>query len=195
MNKIITLLIITASLLISIDIDIPRFTKAEPIRDLKAYGTIEFGDSKDFVQTKFKENEIYRNNDTGAYIISLFDTPFEIEFLYGTNNVKSSFLRAIRLNLFSIIDSHIVTQIIEAFDGQYGNAERYYILDGGDLQEYFKWEKDGKEIHLDFDGINIKVTINSKHFTKLSQDSIEKNIEEDSNKKETRQKQQLEKLF
>jgi len=194
MNKIIILLL-AASLLISIDIEIPKFDKEEPIQDLKAYGSIEFGDSKKFVQTKFKENEIYRNNDTGAYIINLFDTPFEIEFLYGTNDRKPSFLRAIRLNLFSIVDSYIVTQVIDAFDIQYGSAEKYYISIHGNLKEYFKWEKDDKEIHLDFDGININITINSKHFSKLSQDSIKKTIKEDSGKKEERQNQQLEKLF
>tara|TARA_B110000263_G_C15228274_1_gene473302 strand:+ start:230 stop:814 length:585 start_codon:yes stop_codon:yes gene_type:complete len=194
MNKIIILLL-TASLLISLDIDIPRFSKEEPIKDLKAYGTIEFGDSKKFIQTKFKENEIYRNNNTGAYIINLFDTPFEITFLYGTSDRKPSFLRAIRLNLFSIIDSHIVSQVIDAFNSQYGAAEKYYINIQGDLKEYFKWEKDEKEIHLDFDGININITINSKHFNKLSQDSIKKTIKGDSNKKESRQNKQLEKLF
>ena len=179
----------------SIDIDIPRFNKEEPIKDLKAYGTIEFGDSKQFIQTKFKENEIYRNNDTGEYIINLFDTPFEIEFLYGTNDRKPSFLRAIRLNLFSIVDSYIVTQVIDAFNSQYGTAEKYYINIHGDLKEYFKWEKDDKEIHLDFDGININITINSKHFNKLSQDSVKEDVKEDASKKESRQKQQLEKLF
>ena len=50
MNKIIALL--TISLLISINIDIPRHNKTQVAKDFKAYGTIEFGDSKEFVITK-----------------------------------------------------------------------------------------------------------------------------------------------
>ena len=194
MNKIIMLLLIS-SLLKSIDIDMPRFNTIKPETNYKAYGSIEFGDSKNFVKTKLKENEIYRNNDSGAYIINLFDTPFEIEFLYGTNDRKSSFLRAIRLNLFSIVDSYIVNQIIAAFDTQYGAAEKYYINLHGDIKEYFKWEKGDREIHLDFDGLNINITINSKHFNKLSQDSVKETIKDDSQRIEERQKNQLQKLF
>jgi len=45
--------------LFSIEIEIPRFKRNEISKDFKAYGTIEFGDSKQFIQSKLKENEIY----------------------------------------------------------------------------------------------------------------------------------------
>ncbi len=193
MNKIIALL--TISILISVDIDIPRYSKSQETKDFKAYGTIEFGDSKEFILTKLKDNDIYRSNDNGAYIITLFDIPFEIEFVYGTNDRKPSFLRAIRLKLSSIVDSYIISKVTKTFDREYGSSEKYYINIHGDPKEYFKWEKDDREIHLDFDGTNINITINSKHFNKLSQVSIDKNNQEDLKKKEDRHKNQLEKLF
>ena len=68
------------------DINLPK--NADLPSNIKAYGTINFGDSKETVQSKLRDNEIYRNKDTGAYIIRIFDTSFEIEFIYGTNVIK-----------------------------------------------------------------------------------------------------------
>ena len=60
MNIIIIPLIILTSILISSD-KIPE--------DIKAYGTINFGDGKQYVNSKFKENEIRKDSDTNAKII------------------------------------------------------------------------------------------------------------------------------
>ena len=195
MNRLI-LLISILSLGISINIDLPKIPQSSNSpEDIKAYGTINFGDSKQYVQSKFKENGIYRNSDTNAYIISIFDIPFEIQFIYGTNDRRPTFLKAIRLKLYSIVDSYIINEVISAFENQYGPSKKYYIDIYGDTKEYFKWTKDDKVIHLDFDGMNIDITINSKHFNKLSKSYIEKDIEAQYRKKADRHKEQIKKLF
>ena len=181
--------------LFSIEIEIPRFARNETSKDFKAYGTIEFGDSKQFIQSKLKENEIYRNNDDGAYIINLFDAPFEIIFIYGSNKRKPTFLKTIRLSLHSIIDSHISTSIISAFNEKYGEAEKFYISSNDDIKEYYRWNDADKDIHFDFDGLNIQITIESKHFNKLSQKSQNKDTLDSNKLKESRQRDQLKKLF
>ena len=191
MNKLNIFLLL--SLLISADIDLPK--NAGLPSNIKAYGTIDFGDSKETVLSKLRDNSIYRNKDSGAYIIQLFDTPFQIDFIYGTNERRPTFLKTTRLKLQSIVDSHIINEIITAFDEQYGPSEKYYINIYRDSKEYFKWEKDDRIIHLDFDGVNIDITINSKHFNSLSKTYIEKDIEAEYKKKLDRQKKQLEKLF
>ena len=194
MNKLIICLL-TLSFLCPTEIDVPKAPKQESPEDIKAYGTIDFGDSKEYIQSKLKKNGIYRDTDTGAYIIHLFDVPFEITFVYGTNDIRPTFLKGVKLKLYSIIDSHIITEVIGAFDEQYGPSEKYYIDIYGDSKEYFRWEKDDRVIHLDFDGVNIDITINSKHFNELSKTYIEKDIEAEYKRKLERQKKQLEKLF
>jgi len=194
MNKLIICLL-TLSFLCPTEIDIPKAPKQESPEDIKAYGTIDFGDSKEYIQSKLKKNGIYRDTDTGAYIIHLFDVPFEITFVYGTNDIRPTFLKGVKLKLYSIIDSHIITEVISAFDEQYGPSEKYYIDIYGDSKEYFRWEKDDRVVHLDFDGVNIDIAINSYHFNNLSKTHIEKEVEEDYKKKAERHKNQLEKLF
>ena len=194
MNKLIIFLLISF-LLPSREIDLPKTYEQGPSKDIKAYGSINFGDSKEYIQSKLKINEIYRNSDTGAYIIHIFDAPFEIQFVYGTNDIRPTFLKTVRFKLHSIVDSHIINEVIKAFNEQYGDSEKYYINIYKDIKEYFKWEKDDKVIHLDFDGMNIDITINSKHFNSLSKTYIEKDIEAEYKRKLQRQKNQLEKLF
>ena len=180
-------------LMVANDISLPK--NANLPSNIKAYGTINFGDSKETIQSKLRDNEIYRNKDTGAYIIQIFDTSFEIEFIYGTNERRPTFLKTIRLKLQHIVDSYIISEMITAFDEQYGPSEKYYINIYRDSKEYFRWEKDDRVAHLDFDGVNIDVVINSKHFNGLSKTYIEKDIEEEYKKKLERKKKQLEKLF
>ena len=79
MNRIIILLIILFSVLISND-KIPE--------DIKAYGSIDFGDGKQYVNSKLTENGIRKDSDTNKKIIHLLDIPFEIEFIYGTNDMQ-----------------------------------------------------------------------------------------------------------
>ncbi len=186
-------ILILSCLLVATDINLPK--NADLPSNIKAYGTINFGDSKDVIQSKLRDNEIYRNKDSGAYIVQVFDTPFEIDFIYGTNERRPTFLKTMRLGLHSIVDSHIINEVIEAFDEQYGPSEKYYINIYRDSKEYFRWEKDDRVIHLDFDGVNIDITINSKHFNSLSKTYIEKDIEEEYKKKLERKKKQLEKLL
>ena len=186
-------ILILSCLLVATDINLPK--NANLPSNIKAYGTINFGDSKDVIQSKLRSNEIYRNKDSGAYIVQVFDTPFEIDFIYGTNERRPTFLKTMRLGLHSIVDSHIINEVIEAFDEQYGPSEKYYINIYRDSKEYFRWEKDDRVIHLDFDGVNIDITINSKHFNSLSKTYIEKDIEEEYKKKLERKKKQLEKLL
>ena len=186
-------ILILSCLLFATDINLPK--NANLPSNIKAYGSINFGDSKDVIQSKLRANEIYRNKDSGAYIVQIFDTPFEIEFIYGTNERRPTFLKTMRLGLYSIVDSHIINEVITVFDEQYGPSEKYYINIYRDSKEYFRWEKDDRVIHLDFDGVNIDITINSKHFNSLSKTYIEKDIEEDYKKKLERKKKQLEKLF
>ena len=186
-------ILILSCLLVATDINLPK--NADLPSNIKAYGTINFGDSKDVIQSKLRGNEIYRNKDSGAYIVQVFDTPFEIDFIYGTNERRPTFLKTMRLGLHSIVDSHIINEVIEAFDEQYGPSEKYYINIYRDSKEYFRWEKDDRVIHLDFDGVNIDITINSKHFNSLSKTYIEKDIEEEYKKKLDRKKKQLEKLL
>ena len=90
------------------------------------------------------------------------------------------------MKLGSIVDSHIITRIIEAFDTQFGTSEKYYIDIEGDIKEYYRWEKDDKVAHLDFDGMNIDITINSIHFNKLSKSYIDKDVEDSYKKKAER---------
>ena len=194
MNKFTIFLLLVLSFAVSNQIDIPKAKHSTP-EDIKAYGTINFGDGKQYVKTKLKENEIYRNVDMNAYTIHLFDTPFIIEFVYGTNDRKPTFLKTIRLKLGSIVDSHIITRIIEAFDTQFGTSEKYYIDIEGDIKEYYRWEKEDKVAHLDFDGMNIDITINSIHFNKLSKSYIDKDVEDSYKKKAERMENQLKKLF
>ncbi|MAX10373.1 MAG: hypothetical protein CMG13_05935 [Candidatus Marinimicrobia bacterium] len=186
-------ILILSCLLVATDINLPK--NADLPSNIKAYGTINFGDSKDIIQSKLRSNEIYRNKDSGAYIVQVFDTPFEIDFIYGTNERRPTFLKTMRLGLHSIVDSHIINEVIEVFDEQYGPSEKYYINIYRDSKEYFRWEKDDRVIHLDFDGVNIDITINSKHFNSLSKTYIEKDIEEEYKKKLERKKKQLEKLL
>ena len=186
MNRIIIPLIILFSVLIS---------NNGILEDIKAYGTINFGDGKQYVNSKLTENGIRKDSDTNEKIIHLLDIPFEIEFIYGTNDMRPTFLKTIRLKLHSIIDSHIITKIIKSFDEKYGASKKYYIDIYGDTKEYYKWEKDDKVVHLDFDGMNIEIIINSKHFNNLSKSYIDKDIEESYKKKAERHKNQLEKLF
>tara|TARA_A100001011_G_scaffold399373_1_gene507692 strand:+ start:3006 stop:3599 length:594 start_codon:yes stop_codon:yes gene_type:complete len=167
--------------------------KKEP-NNMKAYGSIDFGDSKQYVTSKFKENEIFTDLDNNIYFIYLFDTPFQIEFIYGTNERKPTFLKTIRLKLQSIVDSYVIDKIIESFNEKYGPSDKYYINLDGNIRDYYKWLHIDKIIHLDFDGIDIDITINSKHFNKLSKSSIEEDIENRYKKKLERFENQMNKL-
>ena len=166
MSKFIILLL-SYSLLLSLE---------EPPKFIKAYGSIDFGDSKQFVSSKLKENEIYKDIDNNLYYTYLFDTRFEIEFIYGTNERKPTFLKTIQLKLNSIVHSHIISKIIESFNEKYGPSKKYYISFDGGTRDYYKWVKEDKVIHLDFDGVDIDITINSKHFNKLSKSYIEVSV-------------------
>jgi len=194
MNKITILLLFIISLGICIEIDAPKIKRNVP-EDIKAYGTINFGDGKKFVQTKLKDNDIYWDNDRDEYVMHLFDIPFIIEFAYGTNDRRPTFLKTIRLKLGSIIDSHVITKIIKTFDEKFGKSEKFYIEVGGDSKEYYRWEKEDKVIHLDFDGINIDIVVNSIHFNKLEKNSINKDQKKDHKKKTDRIENQIKKLF
>ena len=66
---------------------------------------------------------------------------------------------------------------------------------GSDSKEYYRWDNGDKIIHLDFDGINIDIVVNSTHFNDLSKTSIEKDSENDLKKKAERIENQLKKLF
>ena len=127
MKKITILLSFILSFGFSLDMETPKVKRNIP-EDIKAYGTINFGDGKKFVETKLKDNDIYWDNDRDEYVMHLFDVPFIIEFVYGTNERRPTFLKTIRLKLGSIIDSHIITKIIETFDERFGKSEKFYIL-------------------------------------------------------------------
>ena len=163
--------------------------------DIKAYGTINFGDGKKFVETKLKDNDIYWDNDRDEYVMHLFDVPFIIEFVYGTNERRPTFLKTIRLKLGSIIDSHIITKIIETFDERFGKSEKFYIEMESDSKEYYRWKKEDKTIHLDFDGLNIDIVVNSTHFNNLAKKSTDNNSKKSFKKKAKRIEGQIKKLF
>ena len=194
MNKIITVLFFLITFGVCLNIEKPKVKQPIP-NDLRAYGTINFGDGKKFVKTKLKDNNIYWDNDRDAYVLHLFDVPFVIEFVYGTNELRPTFLKTIRLKLGSIIDSHIITKIIDTFDKRFGDCEKFYIDMGSDSKEYYRWDNGDKIIHLDFDGINIDIVVNSTHFNNLSKTSIEKDSINDLKKKAERIENQLKKLF
>ena len=194
MNKITTVLFFLITFGICLNIEKPKVKQPIP-NDLRAYGTINFGDGKKFVKTKLKDINIYWDNDRDAYVLHLFDVPFVIEFVYGTNEMRPTFLKTIRLKLGSIIDSHIITKIIDTFDKRFGNGEKFYIDMGSDSKEYYRWNNGDKIIHLDFDGINIDIVVNSMHFNNLSKTSIEKDSKNDLKKKAERIENQLKKLF
>ena len=194
MNKIIILLLFVISFGVCIGIDAPKIKRSIP-EDIKAYGTINFGDGKKFVQTKLKDNDIYWDNDRDEYVMHLFDTPFIIEFVYGTNDRRPTFLKTIRLKLGSIIDSYVITKIIKTFDEKFGESEKFYIEIGEEPKEYYRWEKEDKIIHLDFDGINIDIVVNSTHFNKLAERSIDKDLKKNHKKKAERIENQIKKLF
>ena len=66
---------------------------------------------------------------------------------------------------------------------------------GSDSKEYYRWNNGDKIIHLDFDGINIDIVVNSTHFNDLSKISVEKDSENDLKKKAERIENQIKKLF
>ena len=195
MNKITILLLFVFSFGIAIKIEGPKTKLDSTPKDIKAYGTINFGDGKKFIETKLKENDIYWDNDRDGYVMHLFDVPFIIEFVYGTNDRRPTFLKTLRLKLGSIIDSHVITKIITTFDDRFGESEKFYIEMGADSKEYYKWEKGDKTIHLDFDGINIDIVVNSAHFNKLSKTYTNKDAEKNQKKKIQRIENQIKKLF
>ena len=194
MNKITILLLIIFSFGMTIEIDTPKTKRSVP-EDIKAYGTINFGDGKKYVETKLKENDIYWDNDRDEYVMHLFDVPFIIEFVYGTNDRRPTFLKTLRLKLGSIIDSHVITEVIETFDAKFGKSEKFYIEMGEKSKEYYRWEKEDKTIHLDFDGINIDIVVNSAHFNRLSESYVNKDAEKNQEKKIQRIEKQIKKLF
>ena len=194
MNKI----IILASFILSIGISNHEHTpntKYSIPEDIKAYGTINFGDGKQYIGAKLEENDIYWDDDRDGYVIYLFDIPFIIEFVYGTNERRPTFLKTIRLKLGSIVDSHIINKVISTFNKRFGESEKFYIDMGEDSKEYYRWEKDDKVVHLDFDGINIDIVINSTHFNNLSESYKDKDSDKDHKKKLERIDEQLKKLF
>ena len=77
----------------------------------------------------------------------------------------------------------------------FGKPEKFYIDMGEDSKEYYRWKKDDKVVHLDFDGINIDIVINSTHFNKLSESYKDKDSDKDHKKKLERIDEQLKKLF
>tara|TARA_Y100000741_G_scaffold357680_1_gene335825 strand:+ start:58 stop:642 length:585 start_codon:yes stop_codon:yes gene_type:complete len=194
MDKITILLLFIASIGFSLELDTPKVRKSIP-EDIRAYGTINFGDGKQFVETKLNDNDIFWDNDRDAYMLHLFDVPFVIEFVYGTNNLRPTFLKTIRLKLGSIIDSHIITKIIETFDIRFGMGEKFYIDMGTDSKEYYRWNNGDKAIHLDFDGLNIDIVVNSSHFNSLARKSTQKESQKNHKKKEERIEGQIKKLF
>ena len=194
MKKITILLSFILSFGFSLDIETPKVKRNIP-EDIKAYGTINFGDGKKFVETKLKDNDIYWDNDRDEYVMHLFDVPFIIEFVYGTNERRPTFLKTIRLKLGSIIDSHIITKIIETFDERFGKSEKFYIEMESDSKEYYRWKKEDKTIHLDFDGLNIDIVVNSTHFNSLAKKSIDNDSEKNLKKKAKRIEDQIKKLF
>ena len=194
MNKITTLLSFLITFGICINLETPKVKQAIP-NDIRAYGTINFGDGKQFVKTKLKDNDIYWDNDRDAYVLHLFDVPFVIEFVYGTNEMRPTFLKTIRLKLGSIIDSHIINNIIDAFDERFGDGEKFYIDMKSDSKEYYRWDNGDKIIHLDFDGLNIDIVVNSTHFNTLSRKSDEKDSKNNLKKKADRIDSQIKKLF
>ena len=194
MKKITILLSFILSFGFSLDIETPKVKRNIP-EDIKAYGTINFGDGKKFVETKLKDNDIYWDNDRDEYVMHLFDVPFIIEFVYGTNQRRPTFLKTIRLKLGSIIDSHIITKIIETFDERFGKSEKFYIEMESDSKEYYRWKKEDKTIHLDFDGLNIDIVVNSTHFNSLAKKSIDNDSEKNLKKKAKRIEGQIKKLF
>ena len=194
MNKIIILVSFILSIGISNSEYIPKVKYSIP-EDIKAYGTINFGDGKQYISTKLEENDIYWDDDRDEYVIYLFDIPFIIEFVYGTNERRPTFLKTIRLKLGSIVDSHIINKVIDTFNKRFGEPEKFYIDIGEESKEYYRWEKNDKVVHLDFDGINIDIVVNSTHFNKLSESYKDKDIESDYKKKTQRIDEQLKKLF
>ena len=66
---------------------------------------------------------------------------------------------------------------------------------GEDSKEYYRWEKEDKIIHLDFDGINIDIVVNSTHFNKLAKKSTDKDLKKNHKKKAERIENQIKKLF
>ena len=194
MKKITILLSFILSFGFSLDIETPKVKRNIP-EDIKAYGTINFGDGKKFVETKLKDNDIYWDNDRDEYVMHLFDVPFIIEFVYGTNQRRPTFLKTIRLKLGSIIDSHIITKIIETFDERFGKSEKFYIEMESDSKEYYRWKKEDKTIHLDFDGLNIDIVVNSTHFNNLAKKSTDNNSKKSFKKKAKRIEGQIKKLF
>ena len=194
MKKITILLSFILSFGFSLDIETPKVKSSIP-EDIKAYGTINFGDGKKFVETKLKDNDIYWDNDRDEYVMHLFDVPFIIEFVYGTNERRPTFLKTIRLKLGSIIDSHIITKIIKTFDERFGKSEKFYIEMESDSKEYYRWKKEDKTIHLDFDGLNIDIVVNSTHFNSLAKKSIDNDSEKNLKKKAKRIEDQIKKLF
>ena len=194
MKKITILLSFILSFGFSLDMETPKVKRNIP-EDIKAYGTINFGDGKKFVETKLKDNDIYWDNDRDEYVMHLFDVPFIIEFVYGTNERRPTFLKTIRLKLGSIIDSHIITKIIETFDERFGKSEKFYIEMESDSKEYYRWKKEDKTIHLDFDGLNIDIVVNSTHFNNLAKKSTDNNSKKSFKKKAKRIEGQIKKLF
>ena len=194
MKKITILLSFILSFGFSLDMETPKVKRNIP-EDIKAYGTINFGDGKKFVETKLKDNDIYWDNDRDEYVMHLFDVPFIIEFVYGTNERRPTFLKTIRLKLGSIIDSHIITKIIETFDERFGKSEKFYIGMESDSKEYYRWKKEDKTIHLDFDGLNIDIVVNSTHFNNLAKKSTDNNSKKSFKKKAERIENQIKKLF
>lgn len=194
MKKITILLSFILSFGFSLDMETPKVKRNIP-EDIKAYGTINFGDGKKFVETKLKDNDIYWDNDRDEYVMHLFDVPFIIEFVYGTNERRPTFLKTIRLKLGSIIDSHIITKIIKTFDERFGKSEKFYIEMESDSKEYYRWKKEDKNIHLDFDGLNIDIVVNSTHFNSLAKKSIDNDSEKNLKKKAKRIEDQIKKLF
>ena len=194
MKKITILLSFILSFGFSLDMETPKVKRNIP-EDIKAYGTINFGDGKKFVETKLKDNDIYWDNDRDEYVMHLFDVPFIIEFVYGTNERRPTFLKTIRLKLGSIIDSHIITKIIETFDERFGKSEKFYIEMESDSKEYYRWKKEDKTIHLDFDGLNIDIVVNSTHFNNLAKKSTDNNSKKSFKKKAERIENQIKKLF
>ena len=106
MKKITILLSFILSFGFSLDMETPKVKRNIP-EDIKAYGTINFGDGKKFVETKLKDNDIYWDNDRDEYVMHLFDVPFIIEFVYGTNERRPTFLKTIILPFMSELKPHI----------------------------------------------------------------------------------------
>ena len=110
--------------------------------------------------------------------------------------VSNKKTRTILPNMFTLVGVCIgLTSIKFAFDERFGDGEKFYIDMESDSKEYYRWDNGDKIIHLDFDGLNIDIVVNSTHFNTLSRKSNEKDSKNNLKKKADRIDSQIKKLF